>query len=275
MKKIVLFLFFAALLQMANAQFRYIYVPGDGERQFGLSITPSYCSQQMGVGAQIKGPSGASESLTTKGTVDNRIGYSAGLFYGYETRHNRTIEFGNYATVYYSLNPFSGKVDIVRDGQTEQHEVKYTAQRILLHVNPFLSYTINDEFSVSAGLGVSLAPQLRSKVYLDGKPLALESSNKGSEAAMESLFLGLMNFHFDANIGAKYWFSEQFFCGARLQYCFYTLSILSLFGKDGDADMKKFPNGVVNMDLTSGIGSANYFMPGSKLQLALSLGYVW
>ncbi|MBR1834552.1 MAG: hypothetical protein IJ785_03500 [Bacteroidales bacterium] len=275
MKKIVLFLFLAACLQQVDAQIRYIYVPGDGERQFGLSLTPSYCAQQMGVGITATGPTGTEQSLSTKGTIDNNVGFSAGLFYGYETRHNRTIEFGNYATVYYSINPFSGTVSVERDGKTEQHEVKYTAQRILLHFNPFLSYSINDQFSLSAGLGVSLAPQLKSKVRYDGKPMDLAAAKSSRFDAFENLFMGLMNFHFDANVGAKYWFSDQLFCGARLQYCFYTLSILSLFGKDGEADLSEYPNGVVNLNLANGTGTANYFLPGSKVQMVLSLGYVW
>ena len=262
----------ATMWQTATAQYRIIYIPGDGERQFGLNISPSYSAQQFGVGASAVGPDGKILSLDVEGTINNNIGFSAGIFYGYETRHNRTLEFGNYASVYYSINPFSGTLNITRDGKAETHTVSYTAQRILLHFTPFLSYMINEQFSVSTGIGVSFAPQLKSKVRVDGKPAEEPAEESG---AMESLLLGLFNFHFDANAGVKYWFSDEWYCGLRMQYCFYTLSMLSLFDSDNSIDLNHYPNGVVNLDMDEGTAAARYFLPKSTLQAVLSIGYVW
>ena len=258
--------------QTATAQYRIIYIPGDGERQFGISLSPSFSTQNFGVAASAAGLDGQSIDLKVDGGISNHLGFNAGLFYGYETRHNRTLEFGNYASVYYSINPFSGTVYITRDGIAEPHQVQYTAQRILIHFNPFLSFMINDQFSVSAGIGVSFAPQLKNKVKLDG--IALERP-KGNDANIESAILGLFNFHFDANAGVKYWFSDEWFCGLRLQYCFYTLGMLSLFDSDNSIDLSKYPNGIADLDLDHGTAVANYFLPKSTAQAVISLGYVW
>ena len=148
MKRIIALLSLVALLSCAYAQY-IVYLPGAGERQFGVSLSPSYSPQYFGVSASAAGPDGMSHDLDVTGTLTNNYGFNAGLFYGYETRHNRTIEFGNYLSVFYGINPFSGTVNIARDGKTETHTLQYNAQRILLQANPFLSYMISDQFSVS------------------------------------------------------------------------------------------------------------------------------
>ncbi len=267
MKKLFLLLVMAAMLPSAFGQFRIIYVPGDGEHQFGISLSPTYSSQLFGVGATAGGA-----DLETSGQLTNSIGVGAGLFYGYETRHNRTIEFGNYLSVYYTVNPFSGTVDVMRDGQRETHTVQYNAQRIVFHFNPFLSYMINEQLSVSAGLGASLGPQLLGRAKVDG---SLVERPKNSDESVASLILSLFNIPFDVNAGVKYWFSDELFCGLRVQYCFYTLSMLSLFDEGSNLDLNKFPNGAVGLDLTGGTAVANYVLPKSTVQAVVSLGYVW
>lgn len=262
----------AALLPCARAQYRIVYQPGDGEHHFGLSLSPSYSTQNFGVTASAAGSDGKPVDLDVNGGISNNLGYNAGLFYGYETRHNRTIEFGNYFSVYYSVNPFVGTVTIEHNGQPESHEVQYNAQRILLHFNPFLSYMINDRFSVSAGIGVSFAPQFKSRIKMDG--IALDRP-KDNDTDVESTIMGLFNFHIDANAGMKYWFNDEWFCGLRLQYCFYTLSMLSLFDNGGQTDLNKFPNGIVKLNLDKATAAANYFLPKSTAQAVISVGYVW
>ena len=262
----------ATLWQTATAQYRIIYIPGAGEHQFGLNISPSYSAQMFGVAASTAGPNVGSESIDVEGTLNNNIGFSTGLFYGYETRDIRSLGFGNYISASYSINPFSGTVNITRDGKAESHTVSYSAQRIQLHCISFLSYMINDQLSVSAGLGVSFAPQLKSKVKVDGvaKEELLEDEN-----LIESLLLGVFNFHFDANAGVKYWFNDEWYCGLRMQYCFYTLSLLSLFDSDNNVDLAQFPNGAVYLDIDERRAGARYFLPKSTLQAVISIGYVW
>ena len=261
MKRIIALLSLVALLSCTHAQ--YI-----GERQFGVSLSPSYSPQYFGVTALDASPDGND----VNGTLSNNYGFCAGLFYGFETRHNRTIEFGNYLSVYYGINPFKGTVNIAHNGKTEPHTVQFNAQRVLFHANPFLSHTINDRLSVSAGLGITMSPQIRSNVMVDG--IAMES-HTGSEMDIEMLLLGFLNFHFDVNAGLKYWFSDEWFCGLRMQYCFYSVSILSLVDSDNNVDFDKLPNGVMELDLDRGTALANYLLPKSTAQAVVSVGYVW
>lgn len=262
----------ATVWQTATAQYRIIYIPGAGEHQFGINVSPSYSAQMFGVAASTAGPNVGSDSIDVEGTLNNNIGFSTGLFYGYETRDSRTLGFGSYISASYSINPFSGTVSITRDGKAESHTVSYTAQRILIHGISFLSYMINDRLSVSAGIGVSFAPQLKSKVKVDGvaKEELLEDEN-----LIESLLLGVFDFHLDANVGVKYWFNDEWYCGLRMQYCFYTLSLLSLFDSDNSADLDQFPNGAVYLDIDEDRAGARYFLPKSTLQAVFSIGYVW
>ena len=271
MKRIIALLSLVALLSCAYAQY-IVYLPGAGERQFGVSLSPSYSPQYFDVSASAVGPDGMSHDLDVKGTISNNYGFNAGLFYGFETRHNRTIEFGGYLSAYYGINPFSGSVNIARDGETETHSVQYNAQRILLHYNPFFSFMINDRFSVSAGLGITMSPQIRSKVNVDG---IVTESHTDSEGDIEMLLLGLFNFHFDVNAGVKYWFNEEWFCGLRLQYCFYSFSMLSLFGRSSDIDLSEYPSGIVDLDLDRGTALASYILPKSTAEAVISVGYVW
>ena len=270
--KVLALLILATVWHTATAQYRIIYIPGAGEHQFGLNISPSYSAQMFGVAASTAGPNVGSESINIEGTLNNNIGFSTGLFYGYETRDSRTLGFGSYISASYSINPFSGTVSITRDEKAESHTVSYTAQRILIHGTSFLSYMINDLLSVSAGIGVSFAPQLKSKVKVDGvaKEELLEDEN-----LMESLLLGVFNFHLDANAGVKYWFNDEWYCGLRIQYCFYTLSLLSLFDSDNNTDLDQFPNGAVYLDIDEDRAGARYFLPKSTLQAVFSIGYVW
>ena len=86
------------------------------------------------------------------------------------------------------------------------------------------------------------------------------------------LLLGLFNFHLDVNAGVKYWFSEEWFCGLRLQYCFYSFSILSLLGSYSDIDLSEYPSGIVDLDLDRGTALASYILPKSTAEAVISVG---
>ena len=183
MKKTLIVLTLILLGAMASAQmtYRVVYIPGDGEHQFGFNLAPSYASQHLGVAADgFDAATNTSYSYDVDGLMTNIIGISAGLFYGYETV-DRTINWGGYTSLAYGINPFSGEVTLTHNGVAEKHEVSLLSQQVMLHFNPFLSYRINDQFSVNAGLGLCVAPILPSKVKVDGQ--AMQKSND-AEASM-------------------------------------------------------------------------------------------
>lgn len=275
MKRITLLILLAALLPAAHAQ-RYthiIYIPGDGEHHFGINVAPTYSPQYFGINAEGIGTNGRPVQLETTGSLTGNFGLNAGLFYGYETRHGRTLEWGNYSSLYYSITPFSGSISVARDGQTTNHTLRYMAQRVVLHLNPFLSYLIDDQWSVSAGLGLSIGPQLGSSVSVDGTPFKRDGSD--TESNLVSLIMGFINLNVDANAGVKYWFTDEVFLGLRLQYTFFSFSSLSLFTDDQNVNLDEFPNGVASINLDDRTSLASYFLPKSSFQTVLSVGYVW
>ena len=63
--------------------------------------------------------------------------------------------------------------------------------------------------------------------------------------------------------------------GLRLQYCFYSFSILSLLGSYSDIDLSEYPSGIVDLDLDRGTALASYILPKSTAEAVISVGYVW
>lgn len=276
MKKILIALTLLAFCQAVSAQTRIVYIPGDGERQFGFTLIPSFCNQYLTFNVNNQPLATNSSDYTSAGQLNNSMGFGGGIFYGYETTHGRTLEWGNYSTLYYNFLPFSGKMSWLADGKTAEHQVNYNAQRVMLHENPFLTYRINDQFSVSAGLGFALGILLNSKVSIDGNSFQPQKSSDFGDGV--SWFTSIFNFHIDANASVKYWFTDQWFCSARFQYCFYTLNFetFSSFSENGsNAKLDKKLAGNVKYDLNKGTVTPNYLIPRSMLQLALSIGYTW
>ena len=275
MKKAFIILSMMAVCAIAGAQsgFRYVYIPGAGERQFGFSLSPTYCAQHIVVKAEgFNSALNKTVSYDVDGMVNNHLGYSAGLFYGYETTHGRALEWGNYASLYYGLNPFHGTVTINRNGVPEEHKISYTTQYIKLHVMPFLTYNINEEFSVSAGLGFSIAPTLSNKLKLDRQ--AVENISDQTE---NNLTMSILGFNFDANVGMKYWLTDEWFIGARVQYSF--LNLLNILGReennsDFTNDALKEYNGAAKINLDNGTGNCLLY-PKNYIQTVFSIGYTW
>lgn len=270
MKKQLVLVALMAVCALANAQmtYRVIYIPGDGEHQFGVNFAPSFASQHLAVNANgIDAATGNAFSYDVDGMVSNMVGVSLGMFYGYETV-DRTINWGNYTSLAYGVNPFAGEVTLTHNNVSENHKVNLLLQQVKLHINPFLSYRINDLFSLSAGIGIYISPILPSKVKVDGqameKPADFESS----------LLMSLLNSGLDANAGVKYWFSDEMYVGLRIQYAFANL--LNIFGSldEEDEEVLKQANGSVAFNLDESTGRYT-ILPKNPIQAVFSVGYVW
>ncbi len=262
-----------ALGMAASAQmtYRVVYVPGPGERQAGFSVMPAFVPQHLNVeGTWVDAVSGDRMSQDAEQRLSNLVSVGVGAFYGYETV-GHDFGWGNYTSLYYSVTPFSGTVTLSPNGTPEEHQLSFLAQHVRLQVNPFLSYRISDRFSVSAGLGINLAPRLSSKVKMDGQ--ALEKSNSGDE---ESLVLNILSgLALDANAGMKYWFSDDMFVGLRLQYAF--LNVIDLLSRDNSEDADELlqeVNGVVSLDLDNQTARTT-LLPRNSFQAVFSFGFAW
>ena len=133
--------FFALLLAagIANAQqIRYIYHPGEGERQMGVILGPTIGSQSMLVRVDDNDQ-----------YINNLIGYTAGVFWGYETDHGRAIDFGNHASLLYTFQSFSGKLNYFDGTTTAITRVGFNGQQARFYENPFLSYRVNQQLSLT------------------------------------------------------------------------------------------------------------------------------
>ena len=268
MKKSFIILTLMALCAMSCAQTYYhvVYRPGTGEHQFGFTLAPSFAMGAQRLGVTVKDV-GAADYVDATGRLTNAMGVGAGVFYGYETVGN-TLDWGNYTSLSYAIAPFTGKVDFATGGVTGTHKVDYLVHQIQLQFNPFLAYRINDQFSVSAGLGLDICPWLPSKVRLDGE--ALESSDDSETTILKAL----LNSHIDANVGVKYWFSDELFVGLRLQYGI--LNILDVIGglDEESEEVVGDINGVVGINLDNGTGRCT-ILPVKNLQAVFSVGFVW
>lgn len=255
---------------IVNAQttYRLVYIPGTGEHQFGLNLAPSFPSQHLGVDAEgIDAVTNNTFSYDVDGLMTNAMGVSLGLFYGYETV-DWTINWGNYVSLAYGVNPFSGEVTMTHNGVSEKHKVSLLSQQLQLHFNPFLAYRISDQFSVSLGIGLCIAPLLPSKVKVDGQAMQKSADSESS------IIMSLLNSYVDANAGVKYWFSDDMYVGLRLQYAF--INALDIFGNtdSDDEDLLKQTNGAVKFNLDEGTGRYS-ILPLKHIQAVFSVGIVW
>lgn len=206
--------------------------------------------------------------------VRNNLGYQVGFFWGHETQHGRFLEWGHYFEAYYSVNPFHSEVAFTLNGQEQNVDVSYLLQRVMVHGMGFLSHRINDEFSVSVGLGLYVAPSFNSKLKLNGVEQTIADRDKG-ETMIENI---LTSFGVDLNAGMKYWFSDTWFAGARLQYNITLPGLLKLFGKlelEEGEDYHTLPIGSVLYDVESGTARNSALVPRNNMQLVLSIGHTW
>lgn len=275
MKKIILILMMVAAGWSAAAQFREVYVAGEGERQIGFNVGTSYGYHQwLAFRPQAPQGSAATISRTADSMVRNNLGYQVGFFQGHETQHGGFLEWGHYFEAYYSVNPFHSKVAFTLNGQEQNVDVSYLLQRVMVHGMFFLSHRINDEFSVSVGLGLYVAPSFNSKLKLNGVEQTIADRDKG-ETLIENI---LTSFGVDLNVGMKYWFSDSWFAGARLQYNITSLGLLKLFGKlelEEGVDYHTLPIGSVLYDVDSGTARPSALVPRNNMQIVFSIGHAW
>ncbi len=275
MKKIILILLMVAAGWSAAAQFREVYVAGEGERQIGFNVGTSYGYHQwLEFRPQAPQGSAATISCSADSMVRNNLGYQVGFFHGHETQHGGFLEWGGYFEAYYSVNPFHSKVAFTLNGQEQNVDVSYLLQRVMVHGTGFLSHRINDEFSVSVGLGLYVAPSFNSKLKLNGVEQTIADRDKG-ETMIENI---LTSFGVDLNVGMKYWFSDTWFAGARLQYNITLPGLLKLFGKlelEEGENYHTLPIGSVLYDVESGTARNSALVPRNNMQLVLTIGHAW
>ena len=268
MKKSIIIFTLLALCTMVSAQtYHVVYIPGDGERQFGFNLAPTFCAQHLNVYATNVDAADKSFNYTVDGTVNNLVGFNAGIFYGYETTWGNFIEWGNYTSLFYSINPFVGDVTFTHDGISETHKINHNVQHVILHVNPFISHRINEEFSVSLGLGASLAPRLSAKTKVDGQVFTEEKDFESS------ILQNFFNISFDANASVKYWFSDEWYVGLRMQYNFANLA--SIFSKiDESDDVWDVANGKLKLNLDKKTVKP-VLLGKNSIQAVFAIGYCW
>lgn len=275
MKKIILILLMVAAGWSAAAQFREVYVAGEGERQIGFNVGTSYGYHQwLAFRPQAPVGSTATISRTADSMVRNNLGYQVGFFWGHETQHGSFLEWGGYFEAYYSVNPFHSKVAFTLNGQEQNVDVSYLLQRVMVHGMGFLSHRINDEFSVNVGMGLYVAPSFNSKLKVNGVEQTIADRDKG-ETLIENI---LTSFGADLNVGMKYWFSDSWFAGARLQYNITSLGLLKLFGKlelEEGEDYHTLPIGSVLYDVDSGTARPSALVPRNNMQIVFSIGHAW
>ena len=274
MKKNLTFFAFLAICTLASAQMRtvVIYIPGVGEHQFGLSVAPTYSNQQFSMTA--KNTDSYEENYKTDGVLTNNIGVNAGIFYGYETVHGNTFEQGNHTSILYCVNPFSGDISINHKGKNEQYKIDYLSQRVSLHSTSFLTYRISEQFTVSGGIGLGIGFTLSSDVKVDGQP---QEKIQSDDPFGDSFFFSTMQFDFDLSVGFKYWLTDEWFFGTRLQYTFYTLNMEKVMNKmtDENKGNKWDYNGNITFDPDNNKASCKYYYPRVPFQLVCSIGYTW
>ena len=275
MKKIILILTMVAAGWSAAAQFREVPVLREGERQIGFNVGTSYGYHQwLAFRPQAPEGSTATISRTADSMVRNNLGYQVGFFHGHETQHGGFLEWGGYFEAYYSVNPFHSKVAFTLNGQEQNVDVSYLLQRVMVHGMGFLSHRINDEFSVSLGMGLYVAPSFNTKLKVNGVEQTIANRDEG-ETLIENI---LTSFGVDLNVGMKYWFSDTWFAGARLQYNITSLGLLKLFGKlelEEGVDYHTLPIGSVLYDVESGTARHSALVPRNNMQLVLSIGHAW
>ena len=249
MKQHIIFLALLLVAVITNAQqIRYIYHPGEGERQMGVILGPTIGSQSMLVKVDDNDQ-----------YIYNLFGYTAGVFWGYETDHGRAIDFGNHAALLYTFEPFSGSLNYYDGTTASTTRVGFNGQQARLYENPFLSYRVDQQLILNGGIGIGLNVGIPSKYSRDGM------ASKAQYNLLTQLFVD-----FDANVGARFYIADDLFVGAHVHWAFYSFDLRDL----AESDMPK--------DLVGGIsfiaedGPNAVYMPSAKpFQVMLSFGHTW
>ncbi len=252
MKKNIILMAFLAISGMIAAQtVRYIYIPNPGERQIGFNIGPAFGTQSLSY--HLKGEN--SEINLTNSTALN-----IGLSYNVETQHNRTLDWGQYTTVNYSLTPFSGILDGNREFRMKFHCFEF-------HVASALIYRFNEHFLASLGVGLGLGYSNPGTPYIDGN---------GIDTQEEDDFFSILtriNCGIDANLGGKYLITERFFVGANLHWTF--LQFMPMDGFLDNSDVVGNYLAVLQHDVSNNIISIVNFNQKKPFLFECSIGYIW
>lgn len=258
MKKNFMLLAFVATLGAASAQYytTTTYLPQDGERQFGLVVTPNFGSQTLGFAHEY--PSSSTANILLDGSMSQGIGTEIGLYYGYETDHGGFLDFGAYLLVSYGINPFKGSVNVkdALTGLSQDYDVKYTSKAVMFRVSPFLAHRFGDNFVLDLGFDVAFALSLKGNLNFDGYTTSESSSSS----------LSLFRFMADPYVGAKYFLTDFFFVGARAGY---------RLGGDGKVDEtvdEPLYNGTIRMNVAEQTASSAYMFTPSKIMIQLMCG---
>ena len=246
----ILILLFAAVFAGAQ-EIRYIYVPGDNEHQMGLLLGTAIGSQTV-----------MASAFDYHQPLQSAMGFEGGAFWGYETDHGTLLEFGNYTMLLYSLSPFRGILNGMRtvDGadQPFSHHFSLQMQSVRLYENPFLAYRINDEITLNAGVGIGITTTLPSRYKIDD----IVGRSRYN-------FFTSLCFDLDANLGVKYFITDDLFVGMQVQYAFYTFDIRKLMESSFDPDVV----GAIKMNEE---GSDAVLIPNARpFHIMLSFGHRW
>lgn len=255
MKKQTILFTLMLLAGIASAQqIRYIYRPGEGERQMGVILGPTIGQQFMEVQMGNDDPQ----------RINNLMGFSAGVFWGYETDHGWVIDFGNHAQLLYSFLPFSGKVEFTdANGSKSSSRVGFNAQQVRFYENPFLAYRVNEQLIINAGVGMGINAGIPSKFRRDGV------SAKAQYNILTSLYAD-----FDANIGAKYYITDDLFVGLHVHWAFYSFDIRDLMEAD-ESWTKDFVGGISFPDDPEKEPNCVYLPTAKPFQVMFSFGHTW
>ena len=265
MKKQLILMAFMAMVGIAGAQMtttHYVYIPGDGEHRLGFVLGPGFGQKSLYVGDKDTDPDKFIPATSS-------LGFTAGLRWGYETEWGRTVGFGNFMALLYTFQPFSGQYT---DISSTSHTVKYTGQCAHLYESPNLTIDISDELKLSLGVGLDLRFTIPGKAKIDGVKMAKAEGDETGFDILETMIL--LSAGFDANVGCKYFLTEDFYVGARLQYNFYTLSLYRMMAEDSD-DLPKNCAGIVNVDLDKNYATTLYLNDPQPVQLMFEIGYRW
>lgn len=263
MRKTFILAALLAIAGIASAQnVRYVYIPGDGEHRLGLVLGPSFGQRLLYVGD-------GNATLSETSSIMSSIGFNAGIRWGYETEWGRTVGFGNYVSLYYGMVPFSGEY-LGSDGLS--HKLKYNGQSAHIYESPNMTFDLNDQMKLSIGVGLDFGFAIPGKAKVDGVRMNRVASDEEDVDLLMSIFTIAIGF--DGNVGYKYFLTDDFYVGARLQYNFYTLSLGSAWDAD-EAPEGKGTAGIIAVDRSKSYASSIYLPDRQPVQLLFEIGYRW
>ena len=252
MKRTAALFLLLALAGMSFAQTtRFVYIPGPGEHRIGATFGMGFGKQDIKVGL--------GDNFNNSVRLSNTSDFSAGVCWGYETDDNRIFDFGNYVAFLFKSSPFSGNVNI----DNTSYKMNVNAGSIHLYESPFAVIHIVDGLVLNLGIGFEFSYGLNPTMHVDGTKMKMQ---KLSEESVLTRF----NVSLDANVGVKYYFADDYYVGARLQYVFLN-DFFNLFGDDDSDGII----GAAAADLTDNTG-IGYFRPIDKpFMLSFQIGYCW